>query len=189
MATFAFALQGASPTVVAATDIVQFAGGTFGSRIAVGAYNGSTHVKTAGGADKSAANTPKNNKFISQAGGTGGDSQVDVGAGPVDLDAVPEADAALKLSFSDASLVSVVDAVAYGYDGTTPATPPVGIDLRLAEVGDANFTEAEGSAAALALSDHTEPATDHDWFIVASASPTSVGLKDDFAVAMEITYY
>lgn len=87
-------LQGATPTEIEATDKLQLAGGTFDSRIVVGAYNASTHVKTAADADKSAANTPKNNKFISQAGGTGGDSQVDVGAGTVDLDAVASGNAA-----------------------------------------------------------------------------------------------
>jgi hypothetical protein len=141
------------------------------------------------GADKSAANTPKNNKFISQAGGTGGDSQVDVGAGTVDLDSVSTGDAALKVNFSDAAEVSVIDAVVYGYDGTTPATAPVGVDLRLAEVGDANFTEAEGSGAPCELADQTTPATSHDFFVVASASPTSVGLKTAFALRCELTYY
>ncbi|MCK9629321.1 MAG: hypothetical protein M0R37_12120 [Bacteroidales bacterium] len=189
MATFTFSLQGGTPTEVEATDILQFAGGTFDSRIVVDAYNASTHVKTAVGADKSAANTPKNNKFISQAGGGGGDSQVDVGAGTVDLDSVAEADAALKINFADAALVAVVDAVVYGYDGTTPATAPVGVDLRLAEVGNANFTEAEGSGSPCALADQTTPATSHDFFVVASASPVSVGLKDDFSVACELTYY
>lgn len=188
MADFAFVLQGATPTEIGATDKLQFAGGTFDSRIVVGAYNASSHVKTALDADKSAANTPKNNKFISQTGGTEGDSQVDVGAGTVDLDSVAEANAALKVTFSDAASVSVVDAVLYGYDGTTPATAPVGVDLRLAEVGDANFTEAEGSGSPLELADQTTPDTDHDYFIVASASPTAVGLKA-FAIRMEVTYY
>lgn len=189
MAAFIFTIQGGTPTVVDATDKIQFANGTFGSRITVGQYNASTHVKTAAAADKSAANTPKNNKFISQTGGAGGKSQVDVGAGTVLIDAVTTAQAALKVNFSDAASVSVTGAILYGYDGSTPATPPVGIDLRLAEVGNAHFTEAEGSAAALALADQTTPATSHDYFIVASASPTSVGLKTAIAIRAELTYY
>ncbi len=188
MATFTFYLQGGTPTEIEATDKLQFAGGTFDRRIAVDAYNASTHVKTAADADKSAANTPKNNKFISQAGGTGGDWQVDIGAGTVDLDTVSDANAALKINFADAASVAVVDAVVYAYDGSTPATPPPGVDVRLAETGDANFTEAEGSGSPLELADQTTPATSHDYFIVASASPTSVGLKA-YAYAMSLTYY
>ena len=188
MATFAFTIQGTTPTVVAATDKIQFAGGTFDSRIVVGAYNSSTHVKTDADADKSAANSPKNNKFVSQTGGTGGGSQVDIGGGTIDLDAVTDAQAALKVNFSDAASVSVEDAVIYAYDGTTPATAPVGLDVRLAEVGDANFTEAEGSGAPCALADQATPATSHDYFVVASVSPTSVGAKTG-KIRCELTYY
>jgi hypothetical protein len=189
VATFLFQLQGATPTTLGATDKLQLAGGTFDSRIVVGAYNASTHVKASGGTDSSAANTPKNNKFISQTGGTGGDSQVDVGAGTVDLDSVASGNAALKVNFSDAASVAVINAVIYGYDGSTPATAPVGVDLRMAEVGDANFTEAEGSGAPVTLTDQTTPATSHDYFVVVSASPTSVGLKSSFALRCELTYY
>lgn len=189
MATFTFELQGGTDTEIEATDILQFAGGTFDSRITVDAYNSSSHVKTSGGADKSSANTPVNNKFISQAGGTAGDSQVDIGGGTVDLDTLADANATLKVTFSDLASVSIENAVAYGYDGTTPATAPVGVDLRIAEVGDANFTEAEGSGSAMSLADQATPATDHYYYLVVSASPTSVGLKDDFALAIELTYY
>lgn len=189
MATFAFTLQGGSPTVIDATDKLKFAGaGGFAARIKVGEYNGTTHVATSADADKSSGNTPKNNKFISQAGGTGGDSQVDIGAGTVDLDSLADGDAALNVVFSDAASISVVDAVAYSYDGTTTTDPITGLDVRLAEVGDANFTEAEGSAAALSLADQTTPATSHNYYIVASVSPASVGAKTG-KIRVELTFY
>ena len=73
MATFTWVLQGTSPTTIEATDIVQFAGATFDSAITVGSYNDSTHVESSVGANDSSGNTPKNSKFISQTGGTGGD--------------------------------------------------------------------------------------------------------------------
>ncbi len=186
MATFTFTLQGATPTVIAATDKLQFAAGTFDSKITVNEYNSSTHVKDSEDADKSAANTPKNNKFISATGGTGGDSQVDVGAGTVDLDSVTSGNAALKINFADDASVITEDAVFYAYDGTTPATPPVGLDVEAAEVGDANFTQAEGSGAALALADQGA-GTSHDFFIVLSVSPTSVGAKTG-KIRVELTY-
>jgi hypothetical protein len=188
MATFAWELQGSTPTTIGATDIIQFAGAAgFDSKITVGAYNDTTHVKSSGGDDESDGNTPNNVKFISQAGGTGGDSQADWGDGTEDLDAITEAEATLKITFSDDASVITEDAIFYAYDGSTPATAPTGVDVRAAEVGDANFTEAEGSGAALALDDQSTD-TDHDFFIAVSASPTSVGLKDDFAFRIELTY-
>lgn len=188
MATFVWQLQGSSPTTIDATDILQFAGaGGFDTKVTVSAYNDTTHVKSNVGANDSSGNTPNNNKFISQTGGTGGDSQADWGDGTEDLDQITNAEASLKVNFAHGSSVITEDAIFYAYDGTTPATVPTGVDVRAAEVGDANFTEAEGSGAPVTLNDNTT-STSHDFYIVVSASPTSVGLKDDFAFRIELTY-
>jgi hypothetical protein len=177
--TFAWILQGVSPTTIDLTDIIQFAGAAFSDPVFFGSYNDSTHVELSIGADDSSGNTPNNNKFISQAGGTGGDSQADWGDGTEDLDQITDAEAALKITISEAFNVTVVDPVFYSYDGVTTTDPLTGLDVRAAEVGDANFTQAEGSAAALALADSLTPATSHDFFIVISKSPTTIGLKED----------
>lgn len=188
MATFTWSLQGTSPTTIDASDIVQFAGsGGFDSKITVGAYNDTTHVKSSVGANDSSANTPNNVKFISQAGGTAGDSQGDWGAGTQDIDQITTAAATLKINFSDASSVITESAVFYAYDGTTTTAVPTGVDFRAAQVGDTNWTETEGSASALALADQAA-GTSHDFYILCSASPTSVGLKSAFAVRCELTY-
>ncbi len=187
MATFTWELQGSTPTEIGATDILQFAGsGGFDTSIPVTEYNDTTHVKASGGDDLSDGNTPNNNKFISQTGGTGGDSQADWGDGTEDLDQITTAEAALHILFSDDASVATSDAVIYGYDGTTPATPPVNVDVRLAEVGDTNFVQAEGSGAALELEDQTAD-TDHDYYIVASMSPSTAGLKTG-KLRIELTF-
>ena len=173
-------LQGVTPTTIAATDILQFAGATFDSAVFVGEYNDSTHVKTSGGANKSSANTPNNVKFISQAGGTGGDSQADWGDGTEDLDQITDAEATLHIEVSDSSNITVEDAVFFSYDpGQTTADPLAGVDVRAAEVGDANWTEIEGSVSPLTLTDSTTPALAHDFYIAISKSPTAIGLKSD----------
>lgn len=179
MATFIWELQGEDPTEIAETDILQFAGaGGFDTPIPVTEYNDTTHVKTDADANKSSGNTPNNNKFISQAGGGGGDSQADWGDGTEDLDQITNAEAALHIEFADDASVETSDAVIYAYDGTTPATPPVNVDVRLAEVGDTNFTEAEGSGSPLELDDNDTPATEHDFYVVASMSPATAGFKE-----------
>jgi hypothetical protein len=188
MATFTWQLQGSTPTTIASTDILQFAGaGGFDSKVTVNAYNDSTHVKSSGGANLSSANTPNNVKFISQTGGTGGDSQADWGDGTEDIDAITNGEATLKINFSDASSVITEDAIFYAYNGTTPATAPANVDVRCAEVGDALFTQAEGSGSALTINDDTA-STSHDYYILVSASPLTVGLKSAFAFRIELTY-
>lgn len=188
MASFSTYLQGASPTEIEATDIAQFAGaGGFDSAIIVAEYNDTSHVKTSGGSDKSASNTPNNVKFISQSGGTGGDSEADWGDGTEDIDAITDAEATFNINFSDASSVVTESAIFYAFDGTTPATAPANVSVKCAEVGDANFTDAEGSASALDLADQGA-STSHDFYILVSVSPDTVGLKDAFAFAIELTY-
>lgn len=188
MATFTWTLQGTSPTTIDASDIVQFAGsGGFDDPITVNAYNDSTHVESSVGANDSSGNTPKNSKFISQTGGTGGDSQVDIGGGTVDLDTISTANSPLKINFADASSVATTGAIFYAYNGSSQATGPTGVDFRAAEQGDANWTEAEGSGAPVTITDDSA-ATSHDYFLLISASPTSVGEKTAFTLRIELTY-
>lgn len=187
MATFTWYLQGSTPTEIEATDILQFAGSVFGSAIFTTEYNDSTHVKAAGGANDSSGNTPNNNKFISQAGGTGGDSQADWGDGTEDLDQITDAECALKINFADASSVAITDHYVYAYDGSTTTNPPTDVTFQIAEQGDANWTEAGGSAAALAVTD-SGAATSHDFYFAVSASPDTVGQKTAFKIRDELIY-
>lgn len=162
-------------------DILQFAGAAFGDPIFVGEYNDSTHIESSGGADLSDGNIPNNNKFISQTGGTGGDSQVQINGGATqDLDTVTSDEAALKITVTNDTNIIVTSPVFFSYDpGATVADPLPGIDVRAAEVGDANFTQAEGSGSPLVLSDSDTPATSHDFIIVLSKGATLTGVKID----------
>jgi hypothetical protein len=60
--------------------------------------------------------------------------------------------------------------------------------VQLAEQGDAAWTQAHGSAAALEPADSTTPAESHDFFFLISASPSSVGVKSANKVRIEFTY-
>jgi hypothetical protein len=188
MATYTWVLQGSTPTTIEATDIIQFAGsGGFDDPITVGEYNDTTHVESSVGANDSSGNTPNNNKFISASGGTGGDSEADWGDGTEDIDQITDAECALELNFAHGSAVAVSSHIFYAYDGSTTTEVPTGITFYCAESGDANFTNAEGSGAALSIAD-SGSATSHDFYIMLTASPESVGEKTDFAVRSELTY-
>lgn len=182
MAVFIWYLQGTSPTTIEATDIVQFAGaGGFDSKVTVAAYNDTTHVESSVGANDSSANTPHNNKWLTS-------STVSLnGAGSTALSAATTAQCALKVNFSDASSVITESAIFYAYDGTTTTAVPTGVTFVAAEQGDAAWTGAEGSAAAVTVTDDTT-ATSHDYYFLASVSPDSVGAKTAFKLRFELTY-
>ena len=187
MATYIWYLQGSSDTTIEATDILQFAGATFDSAITVGEYNDSTHVESSVGANDSSGNTPNNVKFISQSGGTGGDSQADWGDGTEDLDAILDAECTLKINFSHDSAVAITNHVLYAYDGSVTTNGPTDVTFVAAEQGDTNWTAAEGSANALTITD-SGSSTSHDFFVAVSASPDTVGEKTAFKIRDELTY-
>lgn len=180
MATYKWYLQGTSPTTIGA-DILQFAGATFDSAITVGEYNDTTHVEDEStGADNSSANTPNNVKYV--ASGTG-----DWGDGTESLANILDGECTLKINFAHTSAVAVSSHILYAYDGTTTTAVPTGVTFQAAEQGDAAWTNAEGSAAALTITDSSS-ATSHDFYVAVSASPESVGEKTAFVIRDELTY-
>ena len=199
MATFTWTLQGATnPTTIDAADVVQFASGTFNSAITVGQYNTSMHLDQNGGGsvDDSSGNAPHNIQFISQTGGTAGDSQCKLNGGAtVDIDSITTAQSPLKINFSDAASVATSSTIFYADDGTTTTNGPTGVTFLAAEQADATFRTAEGSGSpgigtgtgSLTLGDQGA-ATSHDFFVLITASPDSVGAKTLFRFRIELTY-
>ena len=180
--TQTWVLQGTSPTTIGATDSIAFSDGTFGDPITVGEYNDGTHVRSSGGADSSSGNTPKNSKYL-----TSSTVSID-GAASANLNTVTTANCPLKITIGESTNITVTDISLYAYDGTSTANAPSGMNVYLAEQGDSTWTQAHGSASALSISDSDTPAEDHDFFVLASASPTSVGVKSANKIRVEFTY-
>jgi hypothetical protein len=181
MATFVWTLQGTTPTTIDATDVVKFAGGTFASAITVNAYNDSTHVASSIDADDSSANTPHNTKYVAS-----GTLSLD-GGGTTNVVDLTTGNCPLKINFSDAASVTTTGAIFYAYDGSTTTTAPTGVTFQAFEQGDAAWTGAGGSAAAVTINDDGA-GTSHDYYFGISASPTSVGAKTAFKLRIELTY-
>lgn len=176
---FTWELQGGTPTEIGATDILQFAGVEgFNAPVFVDQYQDTMHVKSSGGSDLSNGNTPNNVKFISQSGGTGGDSQADWGDGTEDIDQITTGEATLKVTITEDINVTVTDAVYYSYEdgGDFEDPAPDIVDVAF-EVGDTNFSVLAGSGSVLELADSDTPATSHDFYIGHSRSPEAIGLK------------
>lgn len=182
MASFTWTLQGTTPTTIGATDILQFANATFDSAITVGQYNNSTHVESSTGTDLSSGNSPKNSKYLTS-------STVSINGGSSEsLSGVTTTNCPLKINFSHGTSVITYDAVFYSYDGTTTTAAPTDVTFQAAEQADTNWTNAEGSATPVTITNHSTPATSHDYYLLVSASPESVGLKSAFKVRIELTY-
>lgn len=182
MATFTWYLQGTTPTTIGATDILQFAKATFDSPVTITEYNDSTHVESSTGTDLSSGNSPKNSKYLTS-------STVSINGGASEsLSGVTTANSPLKINFNHTVSVITYDAVFYSYNGTTTTVAPTDVTFQAAEQGNSTWTNAEGSASAVQLADNTTPATDHDFYLLVSASPDSVGEKTAFKVRIELTY-
>jgi hypothetical protein len=181
MATYTWELQGTTDTTIDATDKIQFAGSTFDSAITVGSYNDSTHVESSGGADDSSGNSPHNSKYL-----TSSTVSIDGGASE-SLSGVANGSCPIHINFSHGSAVAVTGHSFYAYDGTTTTNAPTGVTFYAAEQGDASWTNAEGSGSAVSVTDSAS-ATSHDFYLLVSASPSSVGEKTAFKLRSELTY-
>ena len=174
-------MQGSSDTTIEATDLIQFSDGTFDNPITVSSYNDGTHVRSSGGSDDSTSNTPNNVKYI--ASGT-----ADWGDGTENCSAVLDGECTLKITVTYDTNITVTDITMWAYDGTTESTAPTNLDVYLFESGDTAWTNADGSGAAMSLTDSDTPATSHDFYVAMSVSPSAVGTQSSNAVKFAFTY-
>ena len=184
MASFVWTGQGTNGSTnqtVGATDVFRFSGATFATPVVVSSYQDTTHVENSGGTELCTSVHIHNTKYL-----TSSTLSLD-GAASSAVSALTTANCPLKINFSDASSVITTDGKFYAYDGTTTTVAPTGVTFQAFEQGDAAWTNAEGSAAAVSINDDTA-ATSHDYFFGMSASPESVGEKTAFKLRIELTY-
>jgi hypothetical protein len=163
-------------------DLIQFANGTFGSSIAVGSYNTSTHVESSAGADDTMSITPRNSRFIN-ANSVKINAQATEALGTM----ITTMDAPLTILHSVTSAsVTIMSAKFWAHKGGMTATVPTGVDFRCYEAnasGGTTWTEAEAFSMALALDNQASSSMTHSFFLLISASPTTVGVHAGTAAA------
>lgn len=174
-------VPGTSDTEIEATDSIAFSDGTFGNSIEVNAYSGGTHVRSSAGADDSSANTPNNVQYV--ASGT-----ADWGDGTENITSITDAECNLQIDVGYDTNITVTNISIFAYDGTTESTAPTNTDVYCFESGDAAWTNIDGSANALSLSDSDTPATSHSFYMGINVKPTAIGVKDSNAVKFAFTY-
>lgn len=160
-----------------------FYGSSFNDAIEVGEYQDSTHVENDSNVDQCTGDHVRNTKWL-----TAGTVSID-GGGTETLGAAVPADAEcpLELNFTYDNSVATSSAKFWAYDGTTDTVAPVDLDFMCGERPDTAWTQAEGSAAALDITDDTA-ATSHDFFIYMSVKPTAAGVLTEFTLKFQLTY-
>jgi hypothetical protein len=177
---------------VGGVDFLSPHSAVFGDAVPVGGFQDSTHLTDSGMAsDGCDPDHIRNCKY---------DTPTTVslnGGAPVTLNFtnVGDTDTTIRWSYNDSAGSTVLSNVLlFAYDGSTPATPPVGVKVlaferRSAEIlkdllsdtpGDGGAWDSAagigGSADALICSDRTSVAT-HYFYFGLSFSPTSKGVK------------
>jgi hypothetical protein len=185
MATFTWTGQTTtSPTndlEIAADDIIGFYGATWDTAIEVGEYQTTTHVEDDENAHQCTVAHLSNTKYL-------GAALVDInGGGSEDVANILTSECALKINFADAASVTTTACTFWADDGATGTAVPTDITFYALEQGDAAWTNAEGSAAALTINDD-EASTSHDYYIAISASPEAVGDLEAFRLQIQLTY-
>ena len=173
-------LTNATTLSIGATDRLWLNGASFGTNVTVGSYQDTTHISNSSDVHQCSTNHVNNTKYLTS-------STVSLnGAGSAALNTLTTANCPLKFNFSDAASVSTSAAKFYAYDGTTDANPWAGVTFQAFEQGNASWSPANGSAAALNLADQGA-STSHNFFVGLSASPTSTGAKSG-KVKITLTY-
>lgn len=170
-----------------------FYGSTFGNSVNVGEYQNSTYITDSNGLSQGPQ--VNNVKYVHPASGSIN------GLNPQNLLDIPNYLATLKVTFAHTSAVTTQNAQFRVYDRNNINNNPSGVVCQVAELvhpatvqtgslgsGDASWTQLFGSGSILNMIDSpglsgerpngaSTSSTQHDWYLVISQSPNSVGNK------------
>jgi hypothetical protein len=173
-----------------------FGSAGFGASVKVGNWNQRTFISDGNGINQG----PEcwNNQYLNIGSGIIGQ----VGSG-VALTAIPNAQATLNINFTNPTPVHTQNGVVQIYDRVNTNNLPSGVTCMLANIihpdpsqsndgsGSTTWQNVGGSGSVLALPPSPGPsglyagngsngnwqATEHDWYVLVSASPNSIGAK------------
>jgi len=174
---------GTALMAVGATDRYGFYGAAFNDAIETAAYQDTIHVENTSNTEICATAHLHNTKYIAA-----GSMDLDAGGGGALGAGMPTTvGCPIQVLFGHSSSVVTTDTTFWAYDGTTDSTGPADVTFYCGEASNATWTAADGSGAAMGLADDTTAAT-HIYYLFASASPDTVGVKEDFAMKLQLTY-
>jgi len=181
----------------------------FGASVAVGAWQGSTFVSDGNGLTQGAQG--KNIKWLNAGSGI-----VGAAASGIGLKAIPNYQSTLNVRFTNASAVKTQNIELRVYDRSDINNAGVGVTTKAAEIihgseiegpggsGDDQWITPAGSAVVLDLAPSpgvsgifagdgvivvsTASFEQHDWYVALSASPDSIGNKNQYGLHVALEY-
>jgi len=181
-----------------------FFGASFGQSVEVGSYQDTTYITNSTGSVE--GNVCENTKYIHPASGNQSD------AGEINLQYIPNRLATLNIRFSNDTAVKTQNAKLRIFDRSNINNEASGVTTKVAELihphpnqavvsnsSDATWSTPAGSAVIMdllaspgesGLSPAGPETTDdrHDWYVVISASPDSIGAKTLYGLYVELEY-
>lgn len=208
MATLQFFAGQGTPTELVGGSGLGFYGSSFGSSVTVGSYGDTIYITNNTGSDQGPQ--ADNFKYIaSDNPGTG--SGILNGSTQLDLRSVPNDVATLNIRFSHTSSVQTQNGEVRFYNRTDTNVAPTDVTVKAAEIihpdptqtsngsGDIDWITPGGSAVVVDLIDSpgesglrpdgaSTTSQIHDFFIVLSSSPDSIGSKSEFGLFCSLEY-
>ena len=183
-----------------------YGAGGFGASVRVNEYQDRTYITNSNGTQQGAE--ADNVKYVHANSGIIGPGASGV---PINLQKIPNYQTTLNIRFTHDSVVQTQNAVVQIYDRVDPANPPSGVICQVAEIihpensqaitgsGDSSWINASGNGSTVPLvsspgtsgirpNGASTSGTQHDWYLAMSASPTSIGSKDQFALYFSVEY-
>lgn len=205
MATFTFY---ADETVPLGGSGLGFFGSTFGASVEVGSYQDTTYITDGNGVSQGAA--VDNTKWTHAASGI----QNTIGTTSVNLLAIPNRLATLRINFAHGTAVKLQNSKLRIYDRSNTNNPASGVTCKVAQLihpnpiqsplapegsGDASWNTPTGSSVIMDLeyspgvsglhgTSTVWTDTSHDYYVVISASPDSIGAKNLFSLYTSCEY-
>lgn len=181
-----------------------FYGASFGQSVEVGSYQDSTYITDSTGADQGPA--VENAKYLNSSG------VYQDTAGEIHLNRVPNRLATLNMRFENDTAVKTQNVKLRIFDRSNINNPASGVLTKVAELvhpdinqanvsnsSDSSWSTPAGSGTVMTLlaspgTSGERPAgaetsdTRHDWYVLISASPNSIGSKTLYGLYIELEY-
>ena len=181
-----------------------FFGGGFGQSVPVGAYQQTTFITDGNGVNQGPQ--VNNIEYLNAQSGI-----LNSAASGINLLAMPNYLASLNIRFTNSTAVKTLLPQLVLYDRTSTNNPPSGVTTQVAELvhpdtvqnpdgsGSQTWTTPGGSAVILTLTSSPGTSglrpngsqttdTQHDWYLALSASPNTIGSKNQYALYFSLEY-
>lgn len=184
-----------------------FYGGGFGQSVDVGSYQTTTFITNGAGTAQGAQ--VNNVKYLNSASGIVGSATSGIW-----LTQIPNDLATLRIRFTHSSAVKAQNVIARIYDRVNINNPASGVTTKVAEIihpssvqtntgsGDTTWLTPGGSSVTVTLapspgsggayagngSNSTRADSVHEWFVILSGSPDSIGSKSSYGFYLSLEY-